>query len=204
MKFEDTTIYPIIIPEFCSGCDPLWVLEEILKGGAKVVQLRDKVEPERYVSRFRKITRKYNALFFVNDRIDLALSCGADGVHIGQEDMDIVAARKQSPNLLIGVSVNNLDQALAAERGGADYVTIGVAFPTQTKLDVRQVTGVELIREVSPHLKIPFVAIGGINLQNLDQLLALEVKHIAVATAITEAEDVQKAAFLFAKKINKN
>lgn len=203
MKFKDTDIYPVITPAFCGGRDPLFVLEATLKGGAKVVQLREKIEPEKYAADFRQLTTQYGALFIVNDSIEIALKYKADGVHIGQEDIALAAARKLAPDLIIGVSVNSLEEAKIAQKEGADYITAGVAFPTKTKTDVKSVTGLDLIREiVAAELALPLVTIGGINCDNIDQILALGIKHIAMATAITQAEDVEAATHYFVGRIN--
>lgn len=193
MRFEETDLYPVITPELCAGRDPLAVLLGVLKGGARIVQLRDKKDPERYAANFRRLTKKYGALFFVNDDLDLALRSGADGLHIGQGDISLFEVKRRAPRLMVGVSINTWEEAREAEEGGADYLTIGVAFPTKSKLDVKVVTGLELIREIAPQLRIPFVAIGGINRENIGQLLAIGVRHIAMITALSEAPDVEKA-----------
>jgi thiamine-phosphate pyrophosphorylase len=193
MRFEGAGIYPVITPEYCKGRSPLEVLESTLKGGAKIVQLRDKKDPERYAADFRKITSKYNVLLIINDSIDLALKYMADGVHLGKSDLPVAEARKKTSDLIIGASVENLDQALKAEEDGASYITIGPIFNTGTKKDIGVPVGIEVIRQIIPKVKIPVSAIGGINKSNIQLVIDAGVKQIAMITAITEAEDVEKA-----------
>ncbi|MBN2057254.1 MAG: thiamine phosphate synthase, partial [Candidatus Saganbacteria bacterium] len=111
-KFKETDVYPVITPGFCNGRSPLVILEAVLDGGAKIVQLRDKELPERYAADFRQMTRRYDALFIMNDSVDLAVTFGADGVHLGEDDLPVAEARQKLPDLLIGASVRDLDQAL--------------------------------------------------------------------------------------------
>ncbi len=196
-RFKQTDIYPVITPEFCAGRPPVEVLEAVLRGGAKIVQLRDKKSPEKYAADFREITNKYNALLIINDFIDIAIKHDADGIHIGQEDISIIEARTSLPDKIIGVSINTGEEALFAQENGASYVNIGVIFPTKTKNNVKSVTGLGLIRQISPHLKIPYTVIGGINQSNIKEVLEAGARHIAIASAITEAEDVESSAKSF-------
>jgi len=200
-KFAETNIYPVITPEFCAGRSPLDVLESVLKGGAKIVQLRDKADPERYASAFRKTSDKYGALLMINDSVDLALRYNADGVHLGKTDLSVAEARKRAPELLIGASAHNLEEALAAQEAGASYVNIGPIFPTRTKPGVKTFLGVQSIREIAPHLRIPFTVMGGIKLDNIRKVLKAGARHIAMITAITQAEDVEGTTREFIKLI---
>ncbi|OGC07688.1 thiamine-phosphate diphosphorylase [candidate division WOR-1 bacterium RIFOXYA2_FULL_36_21] len=194
-------IYPVISPDFCAEKDPIFILQEILKGGAKIVQLRDKKNPEQYVLEFRKLTNKYNALLIINDSVDIALKYNADGVHLGQEDMPLIDARKIAPNLLIGVSTHNLKEALFAQENGASYVNIGPIFPTKTKDKLSGFLGVTAIKEISSHLIIPFTVMGGINKNNIDQILESGAKKIAMVTGITHAYDIKKTVKTLIEKI---
>jgi thiamine-phosphate pyrophosphorylase len=191
-RFTDTNVYPVITPEFCQGRSPLEVLEAALKGGAKIVQLRDKTDPERYASAFREISSRYGALLMINDSVDLALKYGADGVHLGATDLPIAEARKKAPELLIGASIHNLEEALAAQEAGASYINIGPIFPTRTKPGVKTFLGVKAIQEIALQIKIPFTVMGGINKGNIQEVLRAGARHIAMVTAITEAADVEK------------
>lgn len=200
-KFLKSSVYPVITPEFCGNRTPKEVLEMVLLGGAKIVQLREKEFPEKYAENFRKITNEHGALLIINDFVDIALKYGADGVHIGQEDLSLKETRAKAPDLVIGVSVNTKDEAIFAQENGASYVNLGVAFPTKTKTDIKLVTGIAFIKEVSPLLKIPYTVIGGIKKENIEELLKIGARHIAIATAITEAIDPKEETRYFIKKI---
>jgi len=192
-KFQATDIYPVITPEFCKGRSPVDVLQAALKGGAKIVQLRDKADPSRYSADFRKLTDKYGALLIVNDSLETALKCGADGVHLGADDLPVAEARKMAPDLLIGASSHSFEEALAAQNAGASYVNIGPIFPTKTKTGVKDFLGVGAIAGIAPKLSVPFSVMGGINRENIHEVLAAGGRHIAMVTAVTEARDVEKA-----------
>lgn len=191
-RFLKTDIYPVITPEFCKGRSLIRVLESSLKGGAKIIQLRDKKEPERYAADFRQITNDLGALLIINDSLDLALKYKADGVHLGINDLPIKEARKRAPQLLIGASIHNLQEALRAQDNGASYINIGPIFPTRTKPGISKFLGVEAIKEITPRIKIPFTIMGGINRNNIHEVLSAGARHIAMITGITEADDVEK------------
>ena len=123
----------------------------------------------------------------INDYLDIALEIKADGVHLGQEDLPVETARKLAPKMIIGVSTHNLDEALAAERGGATYINIGPIFKTQTK--AMQPIGIEAIKTITPKIRIPFTVMGGINLDNINQVLKAGATKIAVVSAITASLD---------------
>jgi len=201
-KFAATDIYPVITPEFCAGRPVLSVLESTLKGGARIVQLRDKTDPKRFAADFRRITSIYGALFIVNDSVDLALKYQADGVHLGHTDLSIAQARKLAPQLLIGASVNSLSKALLAQRCGASYVNIGPIFKTQTKSGLLTFLGTNSIKDISPYLNIPFSVIGGINKSNIHKVLRAGARHIAMITCLTEAADVEKTTIDLIKLIH--
>ncbi len=157
------------------------------------MQLRDKTEPERYASAFRKITAGFGALLIINDSVDLALKYGADGVHLGAKDLPVAEARERALDLLIGASAHSLEEALAAQKAGASCVNIGPIFPTRTKPGAKNFLGIKGIRQIAPHLKIPFTVMGGINKENICEVIRAGARHIAMITAITQAEDVEKA-----------
>ena len=142
--------------------------------------------------RIRELTKEYDALYFVDDRLDVALATNADGVQLGPEDMPISLAREIAPNLIIGASVYSLEEALQAEKERADYLGAGSVFPTPTKAGVR-VIRVEGLRKIVESVKIPVVAIGGINHKNARDVLKTGVDGIAIISAIMGAEDVKKA-----------
>lgn len=171
-------------------------VREALEGGATSIQLRIKNASTREMikigKRIRELTKEYDALYFVDDRLDVALATNADGVQLGPEDMPISLAREIAPNLIIGASVYSLEEALQAEKEGADYLGAGSVFLTPTKAGVR-VIGVEGLRKIVESVKIPVVAIGGINHKNARDVLKTGVDGIAIISAIMGAEDVKKA-----------
>ncbi len=204
-RFVETDLYVVITEKMCKGRSSEFVLEECLKAGVRLVQFREKDGDDRNkyerAMQFRKITNDYAALLIIDDRVDLALMVNADGVHLGQGDLPIPETRKLAPNLIIGVSTHNLGQALKAQDEGASYVNIGPLFPTRTKETSVSPLGVEALEKIVPHLKIPFTCMGGIKLENIDAVLKRGARHIAVVTAVTEAEDIQKAVRQLREKI---
>jgi thiamine-phosphate pyrophosphorylase len=139
--------------------------------------------------KIRKLTRNYGALYFVDDRLDVALATDADGVQLGPDDMPIAIAREMAPNLIIGGSVYSLEEAVRAESEGADFLGAGSVFASPTKTDAR-VIGLNGLREIVKNVKIPVVAIGGINTSNAEAVLKTGVTGIAVISAVMGAEDV--------------
>jgi len=163
----------------------------------KLVQLREKNIPVRaffdLASRLRPLTRDADCLLIINDRLDIALAVGADGVHLGQDDFPVEAARQLAPDLIIGASAHNLEQALAAEQAGASYVNIGPLFPTQTKAWTGQFLGLETLRAIAPRLSIPFTVMGGIKVQHIPELIRSGARTVAVITAVTAADNPEEA-----------
>jgi len=168
-----------------------------LEGGATTIQLRMKNASTRRMIdvgiKIKKLTEEYNALFIVNDRVDVALATKADGVHLGQEDMPVDLAREIVGDMLIGVSASNLTEAIEAEKAGADYIGAGSVFPTSTKEDAKFL-GIDALRRVVEEVNIPVVAIGGINFENIKLVLEAKVNGVAVISAIMGAEDIREAA----------
>jgi len=167
-----------------------------LEGGATAIQLRIKDAPTLEMVKIgrelRRITQKHNSLLFINDRIDVALAVEADGVHLGPEDMPVSLARKMAPNLIIGASAHTVEDALKAQKEGADYIGAGSVFPTTTKEDAKPL-GLEGLRRILQAVGIPVVAIGGINHENVREVLKLGVDGIAVVSAIMGAPDIKQA-----------
>jgi thiamine-phosphate pyrophosphorylase len=130
----------------------------------------------------------------VDDRVDLALALDADGVHLGQTDLPIAEARRIAPDLVIGGSSHNPEEAAVAQVAGASYVNIGPVYPTQTKSVPTGVVGLEMIDAISPLLRIPFTCMGGIKADNIGPVLARGARHCAVVTAVTAASDPRSAA----------
>jgi thiamine-phosphate pyrophosphorylase len=174
------------------------VLEDVraaIKAGVRVVQYREKtLATAAMVDEARKIAEfcRGKAIFIVNDRIDVALASGADGVHIGPDDIDIEDARKLlGGGRIIGVTANSVEEAKRCEELGADYVSISPIFLTQTKKDAGQPLGLNAIREARRVLRIPFTVIGGINLANLNDVLDAGAKSVSMISAVLKANDVE-------------
>lgn len=197
-RFEAADLYVVITEQFCGGRSSLDVLDAVLDAGVKLVQFREKDLDDRALFeralQFRERTRDAGALLIVDDRVDLALAVDADGVHLGEFDLPIGVARRIAPDLIVGGSSHNLDEALAAQQTGAGYVNIGPIFATQTKSVPTGTVGPEMIDRIVPHLTIPWTTMGGIKRHNIDQVLQRGAKRVAVVTAVTEAEDVRAAA----------
>ncbi len=197
-SFQDCRLYVIIDREACAGRDPVEVTQAAIRGGADCVQWRDKTASDRSffeaARRLRETIRGLNALFIVNDRLHIALAAGADGVHLGHEDLPVRQARAVAGRrLLIGRSTHSLQEALAAQASGADYIGVGPVFSTPTKPDYPTV-GLDLIRQVKESLRIPWFAIGGIDLSSLPLVLSAGANRAAVVRAVTGASDPEAAA----------
>ena len=192
--FQNVDIYPVTCEGLSEGRSNLEVLEAVIRGGSKIIQLREKEYPKRdlynLALKFREITSRAGVLLIINDHLDIALAVDADGVHLGQEDLPVQAARRLASELLIGASSHSLEQALQAEKDGADYINIGPIFSTKTKEGVESVLGPETIAKISPQIRVPFTVMGGINEENIDQVLAHGARRVAMVAAITKAADI--------------
>ena len=198
MKTLDLSLYVISGQCFTPERELLKVMEEALAGGATVIQLREKNMTVRELvevgAKLQKLARQHGATFIINDHVDVALAIDADGVHLGQDDLSVSEARTLlGPKKIIGLSTHSLEQALAASSLPLDYLGVGPVFTTPTKPDMRPV-GLELLTEVSRQLTVPFVAIGGIDETNLEQVLATGARNVAVIRAVVAAADVTGAA----------
>ena len=184
-------------------------VEAAYRGGADVIQLRSKALSDaamyRLGVRWRKIADRFRKLFFVNDRLDLALAVEADGVHLGQDDLSVEGVRKilHGRAIFVGRSTHSLDQALRAEREGADYLGVGPIFETPTKPAYKAV-GLDLIRQVSRRIRIPFVCIGGIDESKIEQVRAAGGSRVAVVRAIFGARDVTESTRKLREALEKN
>jgi thiamine-phosphate pyrophosphorylase len=195
--FERADLYVVITQAFCAGRPGLAVLDQVLAAGVGIVQLREKDLADRRLYElavaFRRRTEAAGALLIIDDRLDIALAAGADGVHLGQEDLPVAAAQRIAPDLIIGASSHSLEEALAAQEAGAGYVNIGPIFPTATK-PAASPLGLEAIERIAPRLRIPWSAMGGINQENIAQVSARGARHPAVMSAVTAAAEVGAAA----------
>jgi len=173
-------------------------MRKALRAGIRLFQYRDKQGTRRTIHaaalRLAATAREAGALFLVNDHADIALAADAHGVHLGQDDLTIEAARKLlGPERIIGISTHSLEQARDAESAGADYIGFGPVFRTGTK-DAGPVRGPEMLRQVRNEVSIPVIAIGGINGENAGAVLAAGADGIAVISAVLDAPDVEAAA----------
>jgi thiamine-phosphate pyrophosphorylase len=189
-------VYAIIDPEACVGRSVVEVARLALEGGARVVQWRDKARDKgdqfADARAIEAACRERDAVFIVNDHVDLALAVGADGVHLGQHDLPIGAVRPFAPRLIIGVSTNNVAEARAAESAGADYVAIGAVFQTQSKAVTRP-ADLERVTAIREAVGVPVVAIGGIHGGNVGDVIAAGADAVAVISAICSAADPRAA-----------
>ena len=176
----------------------LALIQEAVRGGATMIQLRAKTLSLREFLRISleasKLFKRENIPLIINDRIDIALACQATGVHLGQEDFPLSFARKiLGKKKLIGISVNTEEEALEAEKKGADYLGVGPIFPTPSKKDLKQLLGLDGLRRIREKIKIPILAIGGINAKNAREVIKAGADGIAVISAIMGAEDIRRA-----------
>lgn len=202
----DFQLYAITGEEFHPNRPLLEVMEEAILGGADIIQLRDKTSSKRVVLEkaraLRELTKKYNVPFIINDHIDVALAVDADGIHLGQDDLPLEEARKiVGPNKIIGISTHHIDEARAAEAGGADYIGVGPIFPTKSKKDVVDPVTTAYIEQVVKEINIPFVAIGGIKKHNVDQVLKAGATRICMISEIVGADDVKGVCEFFKRKL---
>ncbi len=190
----------VITDETIAGGKPHSVIaQRAIAGGADAIQIRDKAcspsELLRAARELRPVCRKSGTLFMVNDRLDVAVACGADGVHLGQDDMRAGTARQLAPpGFIIGVSVGTVGEAVEAEREGADYIALSPTFSTASKDDAGPGHGLERLREIRRAVSIPVVAIGGIDRQNVRDVIAAGADGIAVISAVVASPDITAAA----------
>jgi thiamine-phosphate pyrophosphorylase len=191
---NEVTLYPVSCEQLCNGRSDIIWLEAVLAGGARIVQLRDKESDDRTLltkaMAFRSRTREAGALFIVNNRVDVALLAGADGVHLGNTDLPADEVRRLAPDLIIGVSCNTPEQAATAGQRGASYFNIGPLFPTRTKEGLNSFLGPAAIGTFAARSNLPFTVMGGIKFSHIKELTASGARRLAVVTALTQAEDI--------------
>jgi len=202
------SIYLLTDPNLSSGRTHEEVVRESIAGGAKIIQLRDKIATTRKLieigKKLREMTLKAGVIFIVNDRVDIALSVDADGVHLGEDDMPIAYARKiLGEGKIIGISVDNVEKAKIAEAEGADYIALGPIFSTKTKINAGEPVGVEEIKKVKSIVRLPVIAIGGINLQNIQLVAMAGADSVAVISAVVGAPDIRRAMKELVEKMEK-
>jgi thiamine-phosphate pyrophosphorylase len=197
-------LYVVVSSELCPrGSGP--VIAAALEAGAGVIQVREKKMTDRELIAYGKLVREWTArsgvFFIMNDRPDLALLTGADGVHIGQDELSVREARRiVGPSKLVGVSTHTLDQARQAVLDGADYIGVGPVFASRTKA-FTELAGLEFVRQVADEITLPAYAIGGISIDNIDEVLAAGARRVAVSGAICGADDPGEAAHILKAKL---
>jgi len=195
----DVSLYLVTDRSLTMGRDLLWIVEEAVKGGVTMVQLREKeCNSRKFVElaiRLKEKLAKYKVPLIINDRADIALACNADGLHIGQSDMPYPIARKLlGREKIIGLSVENMPQVNEANHLDVDYIAISPVFTTDTKTDTNAPFGLDGIAQVMAVTKHPAVAIGGINLNNAESIMRAGANGIAVVSAICSAARPYQAA----------
>ncbi len=178
----------------------------IIEGGAKILQLRSKGKGAGQVleacRKLRRITLDNGAIFIVNDRVDIAVACGADGVHLGQEDIPLGDARSLlGASAIIGVSTHNTKEAKEAEASGADYISFGPVFPTKTKADAQSPKGLEGLKEIRKAVRLPIVAIGGVTEERLMDVLNSGADGAAIISDILASGDIRLKVSSIVSKI---
>ena len=192
----DYSLYLITDHNYLRGRNFLSCIEDALRGGVTLVQLREKdVDGGLFLQRacaVKTLCDKYKVPLLINDRIDIALACKAAGVHLGQADIPLNVARGiLGSDAIIGVSAHSLEEARAAERDGADYLGVGAVFPTNSKNNASEV-GVNMLKEILKMSKLPIIGIGGINAQNLAQVRAAGAQGAAIISGILSADNIEE------------
>ena len=200
MKFtaDDLLLYAVTDRTWLEDKTLAETVEAALQGGVTLIQLREKeLDYEAYLAEaleIKKVCDRYGVPLIINDNVEIAWASGADGVHLGQKDGDVAEARKiLGKSKIIGVSARTLEQALKAQANGADYLGVGAAFGSNTKLDAKAINH-KTIKTISETVDIPVVAIGGINRQSALELKGTNVRGIAVISDLFAHDDVKKAA----------
>ena len=195
---KDLLLYAVTDRAWLNGRSLYDQVEEAIKGGATFIQLREKELDEdsflKEAAEIQKLCRKHNIPFIINDNVDIAKKLDADGVHVGQSDMQAGEVRSYlGDGKILGVSAQTVEQALIAERNGADYLGVGAVFPTGSKDDADDVS-MDTLKAICQAVNIPVVAIGGIGKHNVSELKGSGISGIAVISAIFAADDIEKAA----------
>ncbi len=204
---KDLLLYAVTDRHWLNGRTLYEVVKESLDGGATFIQLREKeLDNEHFLEEakeLKKLCAEYKVPFVINDNVDIAIQMDADGVHVGQSDMEAGDVRaKLGPDKIIGVSAQTVEQAILAEKRGADYLGVGAVFPTGSKDDADDVSH-ETLKAICDAVSIPVIAIGGITVDNTPELAGTGICGIAVISAIYAADDIP-AATAKLKEVTKN
>ena len=206
MDLKTCKIYLVTDEKACLEKDFYSCIEEAIKGGVKIVQLREKnISTKDFYEKalkVKEICKNYGALFIINDRLDIAQAVGADGVHLGQSDMPIEEARKiLKDKFLIGATARNIEEAKRAELLGADYIGSGAIFGTSTKDNAKKLE-MEELKKIVASVKIPVFAIGGININNVGSLKNIGLQGICSVSGILSEKNCKKAVDIMLKNFN--
>lgn len=206
MKFnKDMLLLYVVTDRSWEGEQTLYEqVESALKGGATIVQLREKkLTEEEFVNeavQIKELCHKYHVPLIINDNVDVALKSGADGVHVGIEDTPVAEIRNRVPDdFIIGATCKTVEQAEAAQQAGADYMGVGAVFPSPTKKNAIRITG-EQLKTICSSVSIPAVAIGGIDLENVMEIKGCGMSGIAVVSAVFSSEDIEKTTVRLKEK----
>jgi thiamine-phosphate pyrophosphorylase len=202
----DWTLYVITDAKLSRGRSHLEVARAAIEGGASIIQFRDKEMTTRQLvetaRKIKELTEEANIPLIINDRLDVALAVDADGVHVGQDDMPATLARQLiGPHKILGVSASTVEEALQAEREGADYVSASPVFTTPTKPDAPPPTGLEGLSAIVKAINLPVIAIGGINEENATEVIEAGAHGVAVISAVVSAPDIAAAARLLRETV---
>ena len=208
MKFdrEDLLLYAVTDSRWLNGERLYEQVEKALKGGATFIQLREKeLDQEHFFEEaveIKELCARYHVPFVINDNVEIALKMDADGVHVGQSDMELTRAREiLGTDKIIGVTAKTIEQAQAAEKAGADYLGSGAVFGSSTKTDAKPME-LTLLQEICQSVTIPVVAIGGINHDNILKLKGCEIAGAAVVSGIFACEDIEEGTKELLQKVN--
>ena len=206
MELKACKIYLVTDEKACLGKDFYVCIEEAIKSGVKIVQLREKnISTKDFYEKalkVKEICKNYGVLFIINDRLDIAQVVGADGVHLGQSDMPIEKAREiLKDKFLIGATARNVEEAKRAELLGADYIGSGAIFGTNTKDNAKKLE-MEELKKIVASVKIPVFAIGGINIDNVSSLKNIGLQGICAVSGILSEKDCKKAVDIMLKNFN--
>lgn len=204
---QQLTLYAITDRRWLKGDTLKNQVESAIKGGATIIQLREKTlntsEFLNQAIKLKPLCHSFNVPLIINDSVDIALEADADGVHVGQSDMAAGQVReKLGPDKILGVSCRTVEDALLAQKNGADYLGVGAMFPTKTKKDTQPVTA-ETLNAICEAVDIPVVAIGGVSLDNMDQLKDTGIAGIVAISAIFAQANIEKATRALKAKVNK-
>lgn len=207
MKFDKKSLflYAVTDRSFNKELSIYKQVEQALEGGITCLQLREKeLSEEKFLEEafeLKKLAHQHQVPFFINDNVSIAKVCEADGVHVGQSDMEALRVREiLGEDKIIGVSVATVNQAILAESQGADYLGVGAIFSTSTKQDANPVS-IDILKEICQAVDIPVVAIGGIQMDNIDKLKETGIQGVAVVSAIFGSDDIRSATKELVKKV---